>query len=118
VRPALFVGRLEKLQNVFRARLELRDQGYLDAPRDGAHQGQVARVAPHDLHYVRAVVGDGEMAVPLILSMAFTAVSMAVSTPMASSVPGMSLSMVAGTPTASTPASPIAFALVRLPHRR
>jgi hypothetical protein len=56
-----------------------------------------------------------DMAVPLIWSIALTAVSTAVSTPMDSSVPGTSLSMVAGMPTASTPTSPNALALVRLP---
>src|SRR5215217_7657033 len=56
-----------------------------------------------------------EIAVPLMRSMAATAVSMALSTPRASSVPGTSLSMVAGMPTAFTPASTSAFALVRLP---
>src|SRR5829696_8466461 len=56
-----------------------------------------------------------ELAVSLILSIASSAVLSAVSTPMAVSVPHTSLSMVAGTPTTSTPSSASLDPPVRLP---
>src|ERR687894_649342 len=54
---ALFPGPAERLHDLLRLRLKLRDQHDLGPSREGAHERQVATATAHDLDHVGSLVG-------------------------------------------------------------